>query len=132
MMAPASPLEASAAAALASGAGGAAFAQDALLFAARAGGRAFGERDVAAFRAHYAAVASEAAAAGAGAGAGAESRARAGFSPESRALLASLGALRCGLQALEQRRRRWNAVLGREPATFATHADDPHTSKYAV
>jgi hypothetical protein len=149
MLLPASALEAEAAAALAvDGAGAAALrgAEDALLFAARAGGRAYGERDVASFRAHYAAVAAAAAAgledgAGAGAGVGvgaiasASSRRagarRARYSAESRALLASLGAMRAGLQQLEQRRRRFNAVLGREPSTGEQHALAPEESPYA-
>ena len=42
-----------------------------------------------------------------------------------------VGAMRCGLQALEQRRRRFNAVLGREPATFERN-DNPDDSPYAV
>jgi hypothetical protein len=39
--------------------------------------------------------------------------------------------MRAGLQHLEQRRRRFNAVLGREPSTGEQRACAPEESPYA-
>lgn len=45
------------------------------------------------------------------------------FTPASQGALAELRAFRCGLQELESRRRRFNAVLGRDPFGFEIRVD---------
>lgn len=58
------------------------------------------------------------------------------FTPATQGALAELRAFRSGLQALESRRRRFNAVLGREPSDFNVGAyrereiDDPRVSPF--
>lgn len=63
-----------------------------------------------------AAAASGEAAAKGGSGRSTAARLRAGFQPETVALVSSLTAIRYGLQELEHHRRRRNAVLNRDPA----------------
>jgi hypothetical protein len=55
------------------------------------------------------------------------------FTPASQGALAELRAFRCGLQELESRRRRFNAVLGRDPSALEQNnksVNDPRISPF--